>query len=125
LLVTGLLAAADLGLALNQRMTMDSMLRAGEEAAITDPGATRVRDVAINAAGDGVSAGSTSSSAIMVSAVRYCACPGSLSTAVTCSGTCATTSTPYAFYKLDADGYYASIFLPRIPLHSSVTVQIK
>lgn len=125
LLVTGLLSAADLGLALNQRMTMDAMLRVGEEAALADPGVTRVRDVAINAAGDGVSAGSTSASPIVVSASRYCACPGSLTTSVSCSGSCATTTTPYLFYQLDADGYYTSIFLPRIALHSSVTVQIK
>jgi pilus assembly protein CpaE len=119
LLVAGLLAAADLGLAINRKMTVDAMLRAGAEAAISDPGITKVRDVASYAAGNGVP------SDMSISATRSCACPENISAAVSCSTVCASSKSPYVFYTLGADGFYNPILLPRIALHSSLAIQVK
>lgn len=125
MLAAGFLSAADLGLALNRRMTMDAMLQAGAASAVSDPGVTKVQSVATYAAGDGVVAGTGSSSAVTITVNRFCACPNALSTAVSCTSTCSTGSTPYIFYRLSADGTYHPILLPNISLHSSQLIQIK
>jgi len=119
LLVAGFLSAADIGLAVNRKMTVDAMLRAGAEAALSDPGTTKVQDVATYASGSGAPPD------ISISATRSCSCPESISVTVSCSTICAGSKSPYVFYNLSASGYYNTIFFPRISLHSGLVVQVK
>ena len=88
-LVLACLATIDLGLAFNQRMTIDAMVRAGVEPALADPGVDKVRDIVKGAAGDGITLTTDSAdsfemggSSLSVDVTRSCACPESMSTSV-------------------------------------------
>jgi pilus assembly protein CpaE len=131
--VLACLATVDLGLALNQRMTIDAMVRAGVEAALADPGVDKVRDIVKGAAGDGVivatdiaSSFEVGGSSLSVDVVRSCACPESLSTMVSCTGiACTASAAPYVYYRISAAKYYDPIIIPRFPLRAAIQVEVK
>src|SRR5688572_8946166 len=131
-LVLACLATVDLGLAFNQRMTMDAMVRVGVEAAMADPGTAQVRGIVEGAAGDGVTVATDSAgsfemggSSLSVSVARSCSCPENMSTSVNCSTSCAASAAPYVYYVISADKYYDAMLLPRLTLQSSIRVQVK
>ena len=131
ILAIGFLSMVDLGLAGNERMRMDSALRAGAQAAFTDPGAEAVRDVisdvasndfVVSPAGDNT----VSSTELLVDVERFCACPENVSAAVDCAtGSCASAASPYVFYSLVAEKDYDATILPQSSLRSSLMVQVE
>ena len=111
----GLVATADLGLALYQRMTIDHVLRAGAQTAMEDPGVEPVRKVLESTATrnfalaeDDEAAGN----ALSLSVERYFACAEDPDTEVAGSTFCAGSQAPNIYYRLTAGTRYDGLFLP-------------
>jgi Flp pilus assembly protein TadG len=128
-----LLLAVDVGLAVNEKMAVDHVMRVGAETAMADPGASKVQDVLEQTAGENFSVVMDSSSSssysmgsdgIAVGVSRFCACPNARSVAVACTSTC-TGKTPLAFYRLDSRKEYSGIFLSSIKMKAALQVQVK
>ncbi|RWB51821.1 AAA family ATPase [Mesorhizobium sp.] len=128
-LVFALVAMADVGLALYERMTIDHVLRAGAQAAMSDPGEAKV----LNVLQSTLSQSATPSGVAFDMVKRYCACPEkadvSPDTAPPCSTTCAASAPPYTFYRMAASKTYNAMSLPDVlpsfRLSSSIQVQIR
>ncbi len=124
-LIFALLATADVGLAVHQKLLVDQSLRAGSEAAIRDFGQDAVRDVVSAAISRGNPSTYPAATRPTVAVVRFCACPDSISTAVSCtSGTCSAKK-PNTFYRLTATKVAENRILPTFQLRSSMLVAIK
>ena len=128
-LVVACLATVDLGMAISQKMDVDQSLRAASQGAMLDLGEDEVEDLAKAVAAENSTIAPDSGAAatdLDISVDRFCACPESVSAAVDCdSGTCADEANPYVFYRLTAEKEFASLFLPAIPISSSLLVQIE
>ena len=128
-LVVACLATVDLGLAISQKMDVDQSLRAASQGAMLDLGEDEVEDLAKAIAAENSTIAPDSGAAatdLDISVDRFCACPESVSAAVDCdSGTCADEANPYVFYRLTAEKDFASLFLPAIPISSSLLVHIE
>lgn len=114
-------ATLDLGLAAYQRMTMDSLLRGGAQAAMADPGEAEVRAVVEASAEDDFAPGTD----FTLEVDRYCACPVDTGVAVVCTNACADGSAPGVFYRLTADRDYPGMILPSIGLEAEAKVRIR
>lgn len=108
ILTIGLLAAVDLGFAEYERMTMDHVLRASAQYAMSDPGETqvcqRLRSIAAKQYSNDVSPTcddpNYSAAKMNVTVDRFCACPGNESVPVDpCSTPCGSEFT-YVYYRL-------------------------
>ena len=128
LLFFPLLAMIDVGMAISERMTIDSVLRAGAHEAMNDPGELAVRAVLAEtsqmnfpvpegAEPDGVTAPRFE--------VVYpvCDCPGQQN--VSCSATCDGNVATSIFYRLTGAKTFTGNFLPPIELGPSVRVQVR
>lgn len=128
-LVVACLATVDLGMAISQKMDVDQSLRAASQGAMLDLGEDEVEDLAKAVAAENSTIAPDSGAAatdLDITVDRFCACPESVSAAVDCeSGTCADEASPYVFYRLTAEKEFASLFLPAIPISSSLLVQIE
>ncbi len=137
-LILGVLVAVDLGLAVHERMTIDHVLRSGAQAAMVDPGEEDVRDILQSTASknfsnvaDGGGSGtsgttiSTGSDALTLTVGRYCTCPESIGTEVTCSTTCEGTVPTYIYYKLEAAKQFDGMIIPTIPIDTDIEVQVR
>jgi len=128
-LAFSLVVMADIGLALNERMTIDHMLRAGAQAAMSDPGEAQVQKVLQSM----VSQPGAPADVTFDLVKRYCACPENAdvppATAPACSTTCSGSAAPFIFYRLQASKLYDAMSLPEIladfRLSSSVQVQVR
>ena len=93
LLIFGLLAMADLGLAVSERMTIGHILRAGAQSATEDVGPALVDTVLrATAAKNMIVAAITTAgtdTALALSVRRVCACAAQPAVEVACSTTCA------------------------------------
>ncbi|MFC3162904.1 AAA family ATPase [Ciceribacter thiooxidans] len=125
----GLVATADIGLALHQRMAMDHVLRAGAQAAMSDAGEAKVLAVM-----ESTLAGSGEASNVVLDPVhRYCACPESAGvapeTAPACGTPCSGMASQYVYYRMRAHKDYQPMSLPEaLPafrLSSSMQVQVQ
>ena len=140
MLFLSLLAMTDVGLALNDRMTVDHVLRAGAQPAMRDAGAENVlamleatacqsytvpvpEEIAACDAPDGADP-------IALQVDRFCICPATETTAEvtdpTCTSTCAVE--PTRFYELSAAKTYQPMFLPdmeALNFQPSVLVQVR
>ena len=123
----------DVGLAVNEKMAVDHVMRVGAETAMADPGESTVQDVLEQTAGQNFSAVEDSSSSssysmgsdgIAVGVTRFCACPNARSVEVACTSTC-TGKTPLAFYRLDSRKQYSGIFLSSIEMDAVLQVEVK
>lgn len=115
ILFFGLLATADLGLALYQRMTIDHVLRAGAQAAMDDPGQADVLRVLESTASKNFAVavdGEAEGEALSLTVNRYFACAEDPDTAVAPSTFCAGLQAPNIYYRLNASAGYDGIFLP-------------
>ncbi|MCR4264733.1 AAA family ATPase [Nitratireductor sp. ZSWI3] len=128
-LAFSLVAMADVGLALHERTAMDHALRAGAQAAMSDPGEAAVQKVMESTLGQtGTSAGVT-----FDLVKRYCACPENADVAPAdapaCTVSCASSAAPFVFYRLQASKTYDAMSLPEIladfRLSSSAEIQIQ
>ena len=135
-LVFTLLTTVDIGLAVHERMQIDNALRAGAEAAMSDLGASKVREVVETVAEDHFTlAGSdgdegdfeiSGTTPLSVQVERFCACPEAKAAKVNCSAPiCEGPSKPYVYYRLSADKAYDAVLLPKLPLDSAVQVQVR
>ena len=128
-LVVACLATVDLGMAISQKMDVDQSLRAASQGAMLDLGEDEVEDLAKAVAAENSTIAPDSGAAatdLDIAVDRFCACPESVSAAVDCeTGTCADEASPYVFYRLTAEKEFASLFLPAIPISSSLLVQIE
>jgi Flp pilus assembly protein TadG len=123
LLAFGFLALLDTGLAAFQRMTIDHVLRSGAASAMADAGEATVRKVLDTTAAQNFSTGGPSPLALSVA--RFCACPDSTSTKVTCTTICTGSKPTLAFYSLSATKSYTGIILPSMTFRPQLEVQIR
>lgn len=128
-LAFALVAMADVGLALNERASMDHILRAGSQAAMADPGEVKVREVIETTLAE--AGAPTGLSVDLVK--RYCACPEDADvaplSAPDCSTLCTDSAPPFVFYQMDASKTYDAMsvpdILPDFRLGSSAKVQVR
>lgn len=111
-LVAAILAMADMGLALNARMNMDTMLRSAAQVAMTDPGLVDLQ-TSLTAMSGGTGFAAT--------AQLRCDC----GTVAGCTTTCASPG-DYVGYRLSATGTYSSIITAlTLNLSSDIEVLVK
>ena len=134
LLVMACLATVDVGMAISERMNIDSVLRTGSEGAMVDLGEDEVEalvedsasqsfNVAPDADGD---IGTGSPTDLDVTVDRFCSCPGTSNAPVDCeTGSCAGSVEPYLFYRLTAEKTYEPMILPEFGLRGSMLVQVE
>ncbi|WP_026617041.1 AAA family ATPase [Ensifer aridi] len=129
-LALALVATADLGLAIYERMTIDHALRAGAQAAMADPGAPHVQKVMQST----LAKSAVLANATVVAVKRYCACPENADVnpdAAPQCGTspCANAAQQYVYYHLAAAKSYRPMSLPEVlpafDLNSSMQVQVR
>lgn len=125
----GLVTTVDLGLALNERMTIDHVLRAGAQRAMADPGASAVLDV-LNATAEKNFTLATNNvppvpNPLAVSVNKFCACPESTGVAVACSTICAGPKPTHIYYRLSGQKTYLGMIIPPITARPSVQVQVR
>ncbi len=125
----GLVAMADVALAVHQRMAMDHVLRAGAQAAMSDAGEAKVQAVM-----ESTLVGSGEASTVVLDPVhRYCACPENASVAPEAAPACGTPCSgmvpQYVYYRMQAHKDYQPMSLPEaLPafrLSSSMQVQVQ
>jgi pilus assembly protein CpaE len=111
-MIGALLGMVDIGMAINERMSIDHVVRAAAQVAISDPGAATVQQVL-----EDLSAGK----GYIVVADYYCPCPGNEACAEPCSDPAEHTG-----YVLRAETTYVSMITPlEIPMESVVRVQVQ
>lgn len=130
-LALGLVATADLGLALYERMTIDHVLRAGAQAAMTDPGAAQVDKVLQSTLAERP----TPANVTLKPVKRYCVCPEDADVtpdaAPACGTTtpCANAAQQFVYYRLEAAKAYQPMSLPEMlpafQLGSAMQVQVR
>lgn len=122
------LSMLDGAFALRQQFRLDHVLRAGTEAAKSDPGTPVVEaEMAAIAAAD------TRLTGIEIATpVRYCLCPEAPAVppnlAPSCTATCAGGVSPGAAYALSAELPYTGLLAPAAPmftLSSTLTIQVR
>lgn len=122
--VFGLLAMADVGLAVRDRMALDHIVRTGAQSAVENPGTTVVLQ-ALQTASDGSLSRSSSAAALSVAVVQECACPEAPASPVGCTTTCSDQKPTSIFYTLRADTVAASFLLPEMAITSRARVQVR
>ncbi len=111
-LVSSLLLMTDIGLAISQKMSMDSVLRTVAQMTMNDPGLG-----AAQSALDTL----TSGAPFTATAQLYCDCPGSGA----CTEPC-TAGSDHVSYVLEASGPYTSMITPfTLDLESRIEVRVK
>ncbi len=129
-LALGLVATADLGLAIHERMTIDHVLRAGAQAALADPGAAQVQKVLVST----LAQSPRLASATLPAVKRYCTCPENADVAPEAAPqcgtvTCANAKPQFVYYRLAAAKSYRPMSLPAVlpvfELGSSMQVQVQ
>jgi len=118
MLVFSVLALVDVGMALRERMMMDSVLRIGAHRALADAGEGAVEQLLATAANEQFATN------IDLTVQRYCACPATPNTVVACNTTCSGAN-PSVFYRLSAARSFQGILLPAMAFGPSVTVQAR
>lgn len=129
ILFFGLLSMVDLGLAVNERMTIDHVLRAGAQRALADPGETAVMSALNATAEKNFTLASNNnppvSNPLALTVTRFCACPDQTGIAVACSTICTGTTPTFTYYRLSGQKTYKGMLIPSITAKPSVQVQIR
>ncbi|CAN7641219.1 AAA family ATPase [Pararhizobium sp. LjRoot255] len=129
-LALSLVAMADVGLAITERMTIDHVLRAGAQAAMADPGPMKVDKVLQST----LAQGARPANVTLAPVKRYCACPENAdvtpAAAPECGKTpCASSAPQLVYYRLEAAKSYQPMSLPEVlppfQLSSSMQVQVR
>ena len=128
ILFFGLLSTVDLGMAVNERMEVNHVLRAGAEAAINKSdedtvlaimAATAEQNMTVTTDGQG-EAGDLS-----LTVNQYCACPDATEVEVTCTTICPGDVPTYVYYQLNGRKTYSGMFIPDISFAPAMRVQIR
>jgi pilus assembly protein CpaE len=128
ILFFGLLSAIDLGLAVNERMDVNHVLRAGAEAAINKSDEDVVLGIMAATASQNMTAsidGQGNVGDLFLTVDQYCACPDATEVAVTCSTICTGDVPTYVYYQIDGSKTYTGMFIPNISFTPSMRVQIR
>ncbi|WP_299970841.1 TadE family protein [uncultured Roseobacter sp.] len=123
LIVLGLLGAIDVGQAVNQRIALESTLQAGAAIAMSDPGASAVRNAIAFVDGDKKASAQRGTLTLQVD--RYCACIADAETAVACNTTCVGSAPTAIFYRLSGDTTFDGALLPPISIGTENRVRIR
>lgn len=122
ILFVSLLAMVDVGFAISQRMTLDSVLRAGAQQAMDDPGAAEVKTAL-----DGIAAENFPADDLPAFTVEeLCDCPAQAGEYLAdCSTDCLPGPTATSiYYRLESMKTYEGIFMS-MDLGPSVQVQVR
>jgi len=128
LFVFGALTMGDIGIAVQQRMALDHVVRAGAQIAMTDPGEDQLMSTLESAAGENFAVQSDAQTApypVTLEAVRYCSCPEDRGVATSCSDACPGSVPPFAFYRVSAAKTYHGILIPDLRMSSVMNVQLR
>jgi pilus assembly protein CpaE len=128
ILFFGLLSAIDLGLAVNERMDVNHVLRAGAEAAINKADDADVLEIMAATGGQNMTVNTNGQGAagdLSLTVNQYCACPDATEVAVTCSTICTGDVPTYVYYQIDGSKTYTGMFIPNISFSPSIRVQIR
>lgn len=130
------LATVDLGMALNERMTIDHVLRAGAQSAMADPGEAKVKQVIEDTAeasnfsvnvvsGTDQPYASASYDTLTIAVEKYHACPEAAGTKVPEGTICASGEPTYVYYRMASGKIYQAMILPDISFGPMLDVQIR
>jgi Flp pilus assembly pilin Flp len=130
------LATIDLGMALNERMTIGHVLRAGAQSAMGNPGENTVKKVLEDSAkgsnftvsvasGSGGAVESASADRLTIGVERYHACPEDPEAAVAPGTICADDNPTYVLYRIAAGKIYKAMILPNITFTPMLEVQVR
>ncbi|MCC5986155.1 MAG: pilus assembly protein [Pararhodobacter sp.] len=122
--VFGLVAMADIGLAVRDRMALDHIVRTGAQTAVANPGTDAVLN-ALHAASEGSLTRAGSVAALSVSVVQECACPEAPANSIACTTTCSGQKPTFIFYTLRADSVASGLLLPDMAVSSRARVQVR
>jgi pilus assembly protein CpaE len=128
ILFFGLLSAIDIGLAVNERMEVNHVLRAGAEAAINKSDEDDVLAIMAATASQNMTPsidGQGGAGDLNLTVDQFCACPDATEVAVACSTICTGDVPTYVYYQLGGSKDYNSMFLPNISFAPSIRVQIR
>lgn len=128
ILFFGLLSAIDIGLAVNERMEVNHVLRAGATAAINKSDEDVVLAIMAATASQNMTAstdGQGAASDLSLTVNQYCACPDATEVEVTCSTICTGDVPTYVYYQLDGSKTYTGMLIPNISFAPSLRVQIR
>ena len=120
-LTFAMLAMLDIGLAVNERMEIERLLRGGAQHAMKDPGAAEVQAVIEASAESTFAPGSD----FTLSVERYCACPSDSDTAVQCSASCPDADVTAIYYRMSGMRTYPGLVMPDIDLDSTARVRVR
>jgi hypothetical protein len=123
LLIFSLLAAYDLGNAVQQRMKIAHVVRVGVERGSEQPSSVpEATAVATILAHMSVAAGTDQ---VLLRAERLCACPNSDLNYVSCLLPCSGGVANFVFYRLEASQTFSGFFLPAMPMRTTRLLQIR
>lgn len=129
ILIFGLLATVDVGLAISERMTMGHILRAGAQGATGHIDAPAVLQIMRTTAASNIAvadAGADGDDRLLALKVeRLCTCPGQPAVAVDCSTTCSENAPTQIFFALSGTKTYSGLILPRFALSQTLQVQVR
>jgi pilus assembly protein CpaE len=140
-LILAMVATVDLGFAISQKMQIDRSLRAGADGLMAgnyegESTTTAQKEEKLRKLVEAIATGAVSNQQpadfemseddLDITVDRFCACPESLKTEVSCTtATCAASARRFLFYRVSASQSYDAILLPSIPLEGSVLVQVE
>ena len=136
ILFFGLLSAIDIGLAVNERMEVNHVLRAGATAAINKSDEDVVLAIMATTGGHIQSTrgglnmsvsinGQGAAGDLSLTVNQYCACPDATEVEVICSTICTGDVPTYVYYQLDGSKTYTGMIIPNISFAPSMRVQIR
>ena len=128
ILFFGLLSAVDIGLAVNERMEVNHVLRAGAEAAMNSSDEDVVLGIMAATAGQNMTPsidGNGDVGDLSLTVNQYCGCPDATEVEVACTTVCPGDVPTYVYYQLDGSKTYTGMFIPNISYASSMRVQIR
>jgi len=127
----GLLSAVDIGLAINERMDVDHVLRAGAQVAINGSDEDTVLAVMAATARQNMTVATGGGEQdyqqgdLSLTVNKFCACPDDTETAVACSTICTGDVPTYVYYQIDGSKTYTAMFIPNISFAPSMRVQVR
>lgn len=125
MLIFALLAMADVGLLVHQRMSLDHVLRVAAQIAAEDPGLPAI-ETALSSAVSGDGSGIATGNPIEFTVAKVCACAEAPALEVVCSTTCAGSEPTSIFYTMSSSLLIANLYvLPDTTLQPAIQVQIR
>ena len=128
ILFFGLLSAVDIGLAINERMEINHVLRAGAEAAINSSDEDDVLAIMAATAEQNMTTsidGQGDPGDLSLTVNQYCACPDDTEVEVACTTICTGDVPTFVYYQLAGSKTYTGMFIPNISFSPSMRVQVR